>query len=225
MAGLLPVLGFKSFTFQQFSTVADRYAYLALAGPALIVAGWVASNAASKAKLAVVMVMGVLLAACTVRHMSIWRDNNSLWRGSYATRPNSPVVLNNLGDSLKRSGDLDGAIRIFQRSVELHPEFLPARDSLATALLARGRFDEALQQMGKCLELQDALATHADARLEELRRSRVESRVAMGMLLVRKKRPDEARVYFKQALELDPENAGAAAGLKLTSAGPSDPGA
>jgi hypothetical protein len=38
VAGLIPVIGIVPFTFQYFSTVADRYVYLAMLGPALAVA-------------------------------------------------------------------------------------------------------------------------------------------------------------------------------------------
>ncbi|MDH7570696.1 MAG: hypothetical protein QHJ73_14035, partial [Armatimonadota bacterium] len=63
--GLLPVLGFVPFIFQQFSTVADRYAYLALLGPAVALAWWLSTQrrpAAGVATSAVLAALGFLSA-------------------------------------------------------------------------------------------------------------------------------------------------------------------
>ncbi len=47
VAGLLPVLGLVPFAFQAYSTVADRYVYIAMLGPALALAwGWRSSSSA-----------------------------------------------------------------------------------------------------------------------------------------------------------------------------------
>ena len=61
VAGLLPVLGFIPFGFQHYSTVADRYMYTAMLGPALALA-WGLAQLAQTSMLAVgcVVILGIL---------------------------------------------------------------------------------------------------------------------------------------------------------------------
>ena len=67
VAGLLPTLGFVPFLFQTYSTVADRYLYLALLGPSLMLA-WALSQARGKA---VPAVAAIVLLALTAKSMTL----------------------------------------------------------------------------------------------------------------------------------------------------------
>ena len=75
---LVPVLGFVPFDFQRISTVADRYVYLALLGPALALA-WIVKRhwgpwavAASGAVLALYAVLGAM-------QVSYWHNTGALF--------------------------------------------------------------------------------------------------------------------------------------------------
>jgi len=81
IAWLLPVLGLVPFVFQRISTVADRYAYLALLGPALALSWWLTRCADSSSRrgsrLALVLT-AVLLIACglwSYRQAGFWRSD------------------------------------------------------------------------------------------------------------------------------------------------------
>jgi hypothetical protein len=86
--GLLPVLGFVPFIFQQFSTVADRYAYLALLGPAVALAWWLSTQrrpAAGVATSAVLAALGFLSAFQTLH----WYNNGTFWTHTIRHNPRS----------------------------------------------------------------------------------------------------------------------------------------
>lgn len=78
---LLPLLGFVPFMYQLYSTVADRYAYVAMAGPALALAGVI--SIAEQRRIAplagLVAVWLVILGVLAARQGSFWRTSETLW--------------------------------------------------------------------------------------------------------------------------------------------------
>lgn len=89
VVALLPTIGIVPFTFQYYSTVADRYAYLAMLGPAIVVAtllsrisaGWAVPT--GSAALA-------LLAALSITQLRHWRDDWQL--AAYTVKINPASV-------------------------------------------------------------------------------------------------------------------------------------
>lgn len=92
LIALLPVLGFIPFDFQAYSTVADRYLYLPMLGPALCAAWllarpWASAPARStKITLAVSAVL-LLLGAWSAVQITHWRDTDALFRQAYRVHP------------------------------------------------------------------------------------------------------------------------------------------
>ncbi len=74
---LSPVLGLAPFIHQRYSTVADRYAYLAMLGPAYLLAWWF-TRGPSWSKTAACAVMLLLCAALSFRQAGHWRDSMHL---------------------------------------------------------------------------------------------------------------------------------------------------
>lgn len=60
-----------------------------------------------------------------------------------ASNPDDVEAWNNLGNSRRGSGDIDGAIDALRRAAELDPKAAPIRLNLGGALSAAGQFDEA----------------------------------------------------------------------------------
>jgi hypothetical protein len=90
--GLLPTLGLAPFNFQTFSTVADRYAYLAMFGVA-IATGMALERVRAKRVAAVVVTVIILgLAALSVRQMTHWRNGWTLFDYTLKTNPQSRIV-------------------------------------------------------------------------------------------------------------------------------------
>ena len=62
-------------------------------------------------------------------------------------------VLNTRGYELLRKGDVQGAIRVFQRNVEAYPDSANVHDSLGEAYLAAGDCANAVASYRKSFEL------------------------------------------------------------------------
>lgn len=94
IAGVLPVLGFLPFCFQNYSTVADRYAYLSMAGAGLALAV-LAAFASARSR---VLLTGVLvgLAGLTLWQSRAWRTSTDLYIQTIRVNPNSSCAYNNL---------------------------------------------------------------------------------------------------------------------------------
>ena len=92
-----PVLGLTPFMFQYFSTVADHYLYLAMLGPALLLA-WLVMTGKPLIRPAAMIVL-VFFAAQSLVQQSTWRDNEALFEHTLAINPNSFMAANNLASA------------------------------------------------------------------------------------------------------------------------------
>ncbi len=109
-----------------------------------------------------------------------------------------PLIFNVLALRQELAGDLSEAERLLRRAVALSAADKPARNALGLCLLRLGRHEEALEQF-------DALAA-ADPALPFVHASR-------GNALFALTRVQEAEAAFLRAVELDPQQAVALAGL------------
>lgn len=117
---LLPVLGLVTFDFQQYSTVADHYAYLALFGPALALAGLALHARNSLACLPMIMLLVLLIAQSGLQTMS-WQNNVVFWRHTLEVNPRSFLAHNNLGATYQLLHRLPEAVAEFKQALQLHP--------------------------------------------------------------------------------------------------------
>lgn len=222
IAALLPVLGFVPFIFQKFSTVADRYAYLALFGPALI-AAWTLAQAKGKA---VPVIYGVFLAACVCLSLSqirVWNDSQALFSRSLVINPDSPWMQYNLANALRYQGRTEEAIPHYEEALRLDPDYASAHCNLGQALADRGdklgavaHLREALRLKPDfpiahlCLGLQLADAGQTRAAIREWQETvrlwpeNLDARYNLGCALAQRKRPTEAEAQFREILRRDP---------------------
>jgi Flp pilus assembly protein TadD len=154
--GLLPVLGLTPFVFQWLSTVADRYVYLSMLGPAMAIA-FVASEIRRPTVRYAIAALLVVLAARSFVQAGVWKDTPTLMRHTLAINPNSPASNNILGDQIFRGGDVASARPHFEHAVNVAPQYLSARDNLASALMLEGRIDDAIALMKQTLALRRGL--------------------------------------------------------------------
>jgi Flp pilus assembly protein TadD len=113
-------------------------------------------------------------------------DDFFLAQRSNAERPESHV---NLGIVNVRRGRLDEARRDYDTALRQAPWFLPASVNLADLLRLQGKDDEGEGVLRRALQVD---ATNASVHH------------ALGLLLVRRKRPGEALVELGRAAELEP---------------------
>lgn len=160
VAALLPNLGLVSFDFQAYSTTADHYLYLAMLGPALILAAALALLARPTA-IAVAATTIILIALGILANFQAqtWEDSESLFEHAIAVNPDSLAGNVNLGviyadrarfaalehrnaDALAASGR---AIELFQRALKRIPDDFHANKNIANMYFTRGSFDQAVR--------------------------------------------------------------------------------
>ncbi|HEX4795940.1 MAG TPA: tetratricopeptide repeat protein [Humisphaera sp.] len=139
-----PVLGLIPFDFQQYSTVADHYLYLAMLGPALAAAYLARQMPSTRAPLAVV---AVALATISFVQTWVWQDTFSLFRHSIAVNPNACGLYNNLGEAYRVAGQTDEAMRIFDEGLAHSPHCVVLHITRASLLANLGRIDDAEREL------------------------------------------------------------------------------
>jgi len=198
VAGLLPVLGLTPFLFQRYSTVADRYCYLALLGPALAVATLLARHR----RPATLALAAVVLAALAVRsavQLRVWRDSTTLLEHGVRVNPASWALYENLGSVLAGQRQAERALVAYSESIRLRPENPSVHYNLGTVLLEQGRADDAIAAWSETLRLDPGfvLAHHN-----------------LGSVLAQRGQVDEAEAHFQDAARLAPEFAPARQALR-----------
>jgi hypothetical protein len=154
VVGLSPTLGLKPFVFQGFSTVADRYAYLALLGPALALAVFAAEFRRRDAAVLACAVALSCFAAWSLVQTAVWKNGDVLMDHALSVNPDCPVALTARGF---RAGYTPAAVEDFAHAVRVKPDYLVARDYLAVALMRQGRLAEALSLLRETVAMKEAL--------------------------------------------------------------------
>src|SRR5688500_11437739 len=116
-----------------------------------------------------------------------------------ARDPASPVYLQ-LGEQLRRGGQLDLALKVALRGLERHPHDADAHDLLARIAVDRGELDRALDEW-------DMVRRIAPAHLG--------ARKGMGYVLFKQGKYAEAHTYLSEASELDGEDETVATALAM----------
>ncbi len=126
---VLPVLGLVSFRFQTYSTVADRYLYTALFGPALALASGLSrlpKTLSPRAVLAAGSACGlILMLLCfgSALQVTTWQNSYSLFQTALEMNPHSWMAHYNLGILLTNRGEVTAARPHFVEAVRLKPEY------------------------------------------------------------------------------------------------------
>lgn len=166
-AATLPTSGVLPYYAHSISTVADRYVYFAMLGPALIF-GWFAGicrraihgwdlGRDHKAKhfaslrLVTVVLMLVALGIRTSQQIGHWRNTIALWSSLAEAAPNDWGPYTNLGEAYLRRQEYSRALRCFRTALHLAPDQVLNYSNLGDALVAQGRTREALRYYHQAL--------------------------------------------------------------------------
>jgi Tfp pilus assembly protein PilF len=215
---LFPVSGIVQSGYQ---AAADRYTYLACLGWALLAgAGLVALGRASAA--AVLILVGVL-AGVTWTQVSVWHDNETLWRHAVRVDSASGIARANLGAALSAHGRPVEALAELREALRLRPSYPDAHLSLGLVLAQGGdpagavphfreairlwpSFAEAHNNLGSALAVQglraEALTHFRDA--VRMNPDFAEARNNLGLALAEEGKLAEAAEQFRQAAALNP---------------------
>jgi hypothetical protein len=120
-AGVLPVLGLTTFLYQQFSTVADRFVYLSMFGPALA-AAWVMSRRWNRGAAALAAVVLIVLGARTASQARVWRDRLTLLAHAVAVTPDYPVARRAYAGALLEENRIAEAIVQLEHVMRVAPD-------------------------------------------------------------------------------------------------------
>jgi Flp pilus assembly protein TadD len=224
-AGLAPVLGMIPFEFQSISTVADRYAYLALLGPAWIVAGVLSSGERTNPT-ARGIVLGLLAALAIVSAVQVryWYNDHTLFQHALTINPRSVVALANLGYLHQQREEYDDATRYYRATLDVVPRDEIALKGLGEIAMARGEFTTALDRFRQATEAKprDAGAwnnwgvafgtqgefVEAETRfrraIELSQRPNAEFHVNLARALIEQKRLDDAHRELNRAVTIAP---------------------
>ena len=205
-AALLPTLGLTPFAFQVYSTVADRYLYLAVLGPALGLAwGLTRLPALPRPPLrlaARAVCAGVLAGFALTAHAQVrsWHDSIALFTQALAVNPQSWGACNNLGAvalDLGRPGD---ALPLLGEAVRLRPGYAEAYANRGLAWL------ELNQPVPAETDFRAALGAKPDY---------ANACTGLGDALMAQGRAAEAARSFRQALALHPDAPRVRAALRV----------
>jgi tetratricopeptide (TPR) repeat protein len=183
--------------FQIHSTVADHYVYLAMLGPALIVAALVTRFDRLEIYFAAGAI-AITLACLTLRQQMYWHDSVTLFTRATAITPDNASAHTNLGNALAERGELDDAVQQFEKAARLRPDDYFAQQCLAQALLQQHEYERSVEHA------QDSLA-HIPPRESPLL-----DHLIIAMSLNRLSRFDEAVPHLEAILQADPNNGRAA---------------
>ncbi|MDP9175130.1 MAG: tetratricopeptide repeat protein [Planctomycetota bacterium] len=200
---LLPVLGFIPFDLQRFSTVADRYMYLAMFGAALALS-WSLASANRRVFYFAGGLIACLLGSLSFVQAGFWKDTNRLAEHTLSLDTGSYAGNLIYGKAHSQRGDWYDAAACFRTALLRVPDESSLHYNLANALQEMSRDDDSIS------EYQLAIQGHD---------SRVWPRAAynLGVLYMKMGRLDLAESQFKQVLQNDPENAAAQQNLRYLS--------
>jgi Flp pilus assembly protein TadD len=232
VVALLPTLGLVPFDYQRYSTVADRYAYLAMLAPALALA-WVLSRYPRPVLMVLVgLVLAGLgvLSALQTRH---WGDTRTLFRQTLRVNPRSLAALSIFAYDYNWEGNPEKALELYGQALEVNPGDPRVLYNIGNIYLAQnkpaeaaGAYRQALGQMDYNSNLHGnfgmvlAQLGHFDEAVFELNKAiqlnprNAHARSNLGTILAARHDWAGARQQFEEALRVEPEQPAAREGLK-----------
>jgi tetratricopeptide (TPR) repeat protein len=189
--GLLPFLGLVAFESQGSSTVANRYAYFALLGPALCLSYLVSIPKRPLFPVLSIVALGLLTFAST-RQIKHWENDTTLWKHSLNINPSSPIAHRILADRYRRNGDFENARTHYHKVVETNTTDPEVHYHLAEMERIKGAHDRAIILYQKTLELSPTFA---------------KAHFSFGQSLLATKDYKGANAEFLKALAFNPESA------------------
>ncbi|MBU3664347.1 MAG: tetratricopeptide repeat protein [Chthoniobacterales bacterium] len=165
-AALLPTLGLVPFNFQVVSTVADRYAYFAMLGPALA-ASMILVQTNRRWIDAAVVACAVMLGFLSAWRLPLWSEDLKLFADTLAVNPESWKAMHNYASALDDRGRTAEAEPLMRQVIARRPDSAEAHNDLAVIVWKLGRRQEAVALMRRSLALRATPGSAANlARME-----------------------------------------------------------
>ena len=104
-------------------------------------------------KAAVFTILALLLLSATYQRNKVWADGLTLWSDCVAKSPNRPRPNYNLGCAIYDKADYEQAIKYFNKTLQLDPNYFDAFEGLASAYLSEEKITEAIEYCNKVISL------------------------------------------------------------------------
>ena len=218
----LPVLGFIPFGHQRYSTVADRYAYLPMLGPALLIT-WLLIKNTNQWILAAASALIIILAVRTNFQVAHWKDSCAYLDNALKLRPDYYILPSIRGILKTEEKRYDEAFAAFTEAHQLEPNDFDITFNLGATRMLQERYEDALPFLQRAQKLSaknsevhrhlgDALRNldrHSEA-VDHYRQAialpdpQSPAYNGLGISLVALEQDAEALEHFKEAARLEP---------------------
>lgn len=224
---LVPVIGLIQVGMQ---AMADRYTYVPLIGPFILVAWglpdslarWPSRNLLLGLGGAAVILALMITTGLQARH---WKGSVPLFEHALEVTENNFLIHSNLGAVLGEQGKIDEAITQYSKALRIRPSITFAQNNLGVLLARKGRLDEAAMHFLNVLQIrpdhpeahtnlgnirreqerfEEAAAHYAEA--IRLKPSLVQAHNSLGEILAREGQYQEAIRRFSESIRFEPEN-------------------
>jgi tetratricopeptide (TPR) repeat protein len=197
---LLPVLGLVTNAYARYSFVADHFQYLASMGPLALAAAWLVtainrfSSAKKVAQVSLAAVLLLTVGCLTWSQAWDYQSQEQMWIETLKDNPDSWEALTNLGNIHVDRNDIEGAIPMFRRALEINNRSPVVQYNLALALDREGNHDEAKAGYERALKIYPDYAVAHNA---------------LGGILLDEGQLDAAENHLRQAAAENPNFAAA----------------
>lgn len=150
LLALVPSSGLAPFDFQQYSTPADHYAYVALLGPALLVAAFLAVPRRFLTYGLCGIGLALLMGQSYLQTMT-WQNNLTFWNHTLEVNPQSFLAHNNLGAFYQTLNKPEQAIAHYKQGLALRRDDPDTLINLGMVLYSVGQGEQALPYLQRGL--------------------------------------------------------------------------
>ncbi len=119
-----------------------------------------------------------------------YREAQDVFHKLTVEQPKNAIYWNELGISLHHQGDLENALRCYQRSAKLDSRYADAQNNAGTIFYERQKYPKAIRAYKKAIALNDNFATFY---------------LNLGYAYFGEKNYQESIATFRRALQLDPD--------------------
>ena len=223
---MIPVIGLIQVGIQQ---LADRYTYVPLTGLFIMIT-WTMWDLLAKKYFGKVLLaiasssILVILSVFTWFQVSVWQNNETLYRHALKVTQKNYLAHNNLAVYLNQLERKDEAIYHWQKAVKIRPAYKEAVSGLGPKLIERGKLDQAVSMYqcylqsvksdpGAYKNLADAYfkKNNFDLALKYYQKALDLNLATPGLFnnyastLYKKQKVEPALQYYNKALNLDPD--------------------
>ncbi len=215
MGTLIPVIGIVQVGAQ---AMADRYTYVPLTGLFVILAWTVREVILRYQRLKPLLAFSVAimlfaLSLCSLVQLHHWQDSSTLLKHTIDVTEDNHIILTNYANILRHDGQVDEAIKLYYKALQIRPNLPQAYNQLGLAMLDKGNDKEAIACFQKAIEL--TKNNRANRKKAEVF---AKANYNLANTLRKKQRFEEALLYYNKALEITPNDVDTLHGLGVTSA-------